>query len=73
MQNALPGEKTHNSKKAIASVLMKRKKISGEEDSFAPTIKTRNVTKFTIYLEGIVGVFRLSHCEEVFKCINKRS
>lgn len=46
MQNALPGEETHNSKNAIASAFNEKERdISGEEDSFAPTTKTRNVTK----------------------------
>lgn len=61
MQNALPEEETNNSKKAIASVLMKERRFLAKKIRFSPTIATRNVTKFTIHLEEIAGVFRLSH------------
>lgn len=61
MQNALPEEETNNSKKAIASVLMKKRRFLVKKIRFSPTTATRNVTKFTIYLERIVRVFRLSH------------
>jgi hypothetical protein len=68
MQNASPEEETGNSKIAIASVL----RFLVKKIRFAPTTATRNVTKFTIYHEGIVGDFRLSHRRRSFKCNEDR-